>query len=233
MSSEPAVPTYILQGDGLFREGLRLILSSTRFRSHACAIKLDDLTGVPSDKPIIFIIGVAADQPVICNRIRPISVGPYRGDGRRRQFALPRQRTGRRSECGSVQAVSSNALISTLQAMTDSKLILIDSRLWSHQLPTSTEERPSFPLQNEMPQTETHWEHEEPHTVKQLSAREVAILERIVRGDSNKRVALFFNIAEPTVKAHVKAIFQKIGASNRTQVAIWALNKRLFEEPAL
>jgi FixJ family two-component response regulator len=35
-----------------------------------------------------------------------------------------------------------------------------------------------------------------------LSAREIAILERIVRGDSNKHVARFFDIAETTVKAH-------------------------------
>jgi two-component system, NarL family, nitrate/nitrite response regulator NarL len=61
------------------------------------------------------------------------------------------------------------------------------------------------------------------------SARELAILERLVRGDSNKQVARFFEIAEPTVKAHVKAIFTKIGANNRTQAAIWALNRRLFD----
>jgi two-component system nitrate/nitrite response regulator NarL len=63
-----------------------------------------------------------------------------------------------------------------------------------------------------------------------LSAREIAILERIVRGDSNKHVARFFKIAEPTVKAHVKAILRKIGASNRTQAAIWALNNGLFND---
>ena len=62
-----------------------------------------------------------------------------------------------------------------------------------------------------------------------LSAREIAILERIVRGDSNNHDARFFDIVETTVKAHVKAIFRKIGASNRTQSAIWALNHGLFE----
>src|ERR1700682_2906881 len=44
-----------------------------------------------------------------------------------------------------------------------------------------------------------------------------------------KHVARFFDIAEPTGKAHVKAIFRKIGASNRTQAAIWALNHGHFE----
>src|SRR6202008_743410 len=86
--------------------------------------------------------------------------------------------------------------------------------------------------QTEISQNEMQWvEADEPHAMKQLSAREVAILERIVRGDSNKHVARFFKIAEPTVKAHVKAILRKIGANNRTQAAIWALNHRLFDQP--
>jgi len=32
------------------------------------------------------------------------------------------------------------------------------------------------------------------------------------------------NIAEATVKVHVKAILRKIGVDNRTQAAIWAIN---------
>jgi len=78
----------------------------------------------------------------------------------------------------------------------------------------------------------TSWEtRNEPADLRHLSAREIAILERIVQGDSNKHVARFFMIAEPTVKAHVKAIFRKIGAINRTQAAIWALSHRLFDDP--
>jgi two-component system nitrate/nitrite response regulator NarL len=123
-------------------------------------------------------------------------------------------------------SVSPTALVSTLQAVINGKLILIDARLWTLEIQARAEERPSPPLQNEVP-----WEGvEEAQAVKQLSAREVAILERIVRGDSNKHVARFFNIAEPTVKAHVKAIFRKIGANNRTQAAIWALNHKVLSD---
>src|SRR5215813_12758624 len=70
MSSESSIPTYILQSDGLFREGLRLILSKTRFRASGCAIDLDELIDVPDDRPILFIAGVDADQAVICSKIR-------------------------------------------------------------------------------------------------------------------------------------------------------------------
>jgi len=234
MSSEPGVPTYILQSDGLFREGLRLILSTTRFRPHGCAIELDDLTEVPSDRPTLFIIGVGADQAEICSKIRsqyPLAYIVAVGDESSPRFLASALEDG--ANAALFSSVSSSALVSTLQAVVNGKLILIDERLWSLELQARTEERPSPPLQNEIPQNEIPWEDaQEPRAMKQLSAREAAILERIVRGDSNKHVARFFNIAEPTVKAHVKAIFRKIGASNRTQAAIWALNKGLFDDGA-
>jgi len=235
VSREPAVPTYILQSDGLFRDGLRLILSSTRFRTHACAMELDDLTGVLSDKPIMFIIGGGANQGVICSKIRsqyPLAFIVAVADESNPHFLASALNDG--ANAALFDSVSPNALVSTLQAVINGKVILIDSRLWSYKNQVRTEERTSPPLQHEMPQSEMHWEDAaESQGAKQLSAREVAILERIVRGDSNKHVARLFKIAEPTVKAHVKAIFRKLGASNRTQAAIWALNSRLFEDATL
>ena len=47
----------------------------------------------------------------------------------------------------------------------------------------------------------------------------------IVRGDTNKHIARRYDIAEATVKVHVKAILRKIGVQNRTQAAIWALSQ--------
>jgi DNA-binding NarL/FixJ family response regulator len=57
-----------------------------------------------------------------------------------------------------------------------------------------------------------------------LSAREQCILRCIVEGNSNSAIARRLNIAEATVKGHVKAIRQKVRAQNRTQAAIWAMN---------
>jgi two-component system nitrate/nitrite response regulator NarL len=56
-----------------------------------------------------------------------------------------------------------------------------------------------------------------------LSAREKGVLRGIVQGASNKMIAREINISEGTVKVHVKAILRKIGVSNRTQAAIWAM----------
>jgi two-component system nitrate/nitrite response regulator NarL len=57
-----------------------------------------------------------------------------------------------------------------------------------------------------------------------LSSREHDILCYISEGASNKLIARRFDITEGTVKIHVKTILRKIGASNRTQAAIWAMN---------
>jgi DNA-binding NarL/FixJ family response regulator len=58
----------------------------------------------------------------------------------------------------------------------------------------------------------------------QLSAREKSILRCLIEGDSNKSIARKIDIAETTVKVHVKAILRKIRVHNRTQAAIWGMN---------
>jgi DNA-binding NarL/FixJ family response regulator len=42
-----------------------------------------------------------------------------------------------------------------------------------------------------------------------------------MEGHSNKVIARDLNVAEPTVKSHVKHILDKVGATNRTQAAMW------------
>jgi two-component system nitrate/nitrite response regulator NarL len=58
----------------------------------------------------------------------------------------------------------------------------------------------------------------------QLSERERCVFRSLVEGDSNKVIASKCGISEATVKVHVKAVLRKIGVSNRTQAAIWAMN---------
>jgi two-component system nitrate/nitrite response regulator NarL len=60
--------------------------------------------------------------------------------------------------------------------------------------------------------------------VPQLSTREKTILRFLIEGDSNKGIARKMDIAEATVKVHVKAILRKIRVQNRTQAAIWGMS---------
>jgi DNA-binding NarL/FixJ family response regulator len=61
-----------------------------------------------------------------------------------------------------------------------------------------------------------------------LSAREVQVLELIVRGLANKQIAYTLNIAEHTVKNHVKNILSKLGAQDRTQAATAAIQRGII-----
>jgi len=61
-----------------------------------------------------------------------------------------------------------------------------------------------------------------------LSARELEVLELIVHGDSNKQIAYDLKIAEHTVKNHVRNIFGKLGASDRTQAATTAIQRGII-----
>jgi two-component system nitrate/nitrite response regulator NarL len=55
-----------------------------------------------------------------------------------------------------------------------------------------------------------------------LSGREAEILGCLTKGEPNKVIARKLDITEATIKVHVKAILRKIGATNRTQAAMWA-----------
>lgn len=61
-----------------------------------------------------------------------------------------------------------------------------------------------------------------------LSAREVQVLELIVRGLANKQIGYTLNIAEHTVKNHVKNILSKLGVQDRTQAATTAIQRGII-----
>ncbi|MBU2874199.1 response regulator transcription factor [Marinobacter salexigens] len=55
-----------------------------------------------------------------------------------------------------------------------------------------------------------------------LTRRQLLVLERMAKGESNKQIAYNLNIAETTVKAHVSAILRKLGVHNRVQAILSA-----------
>jgi NarL family two-component system response regulator LiaR len=63
--------------------------------------------------------------------------------------------------------------------------------------------------------------------VDPLSKREVDVLSALARGRSNKEIAKELSIGEETVKTHVSNILSKLHLADRTQAAIYGLQKRL------
>lgn len=62
---------------------------------------------------------------------------------------------------------------------------------------------------------------------ERLSPRERQVLEGLCAGKSNKEIARDLGVREPTVKLHVKTLYRKIGAHNRTQAAMIAMQAGL------
>lgn len=58
-----------------------------------------------------------------------------------------------------------------------------------------------------------------------LSEREVEVLKEVARGTSNKVIASHLSISEATVKAHMKNILLKLGASDRTHAVNIAMTR--------
>lgn len=63
---------------------------------------------------------------------------------------------------------------------------------------------------------------------EKLSRRELQVLEGLTQGKSNKEIARDLDVTEPTVKLHVKSLYRKIDAANRTQAALIAKEAGLF-----
>jgi two-component system, NarL family, nitrate/nitrite response regulator NarL len=60
-----------------------------------------------------------------------------------------------------------------------------------------------------------------------LTRREIEILSSVVEGCTNKDIASQFKISEQTVKHHLTNIFEKVGVSNRLELAMFAMNQDL------
>jgi DNA-binding NarL/FixJ family response regulator len=60
-----------------------------------------------------------------------------------------------------------------------------------------------------------------------LTHRESEVLRQLALGLTNKEIALALKISYETVKEHVQHILRKIGVTDRTQAAVWAVRKSL------
>lgn len=62
-----------------------------------------------------------------------------------------------------------------------------------------------------------------------LTRRELEIIAAVVEGQVNKDIAQVFHISEYTVKHHLTRIFDKLGVSNRVELATFAINHDLVK----
>ena len=64
-------------------------------------------------------------------------------------------------------------------------------------------------------------------SVTDLTPRETEVLTCVTQGKSNREIAEHLHISEKTVRIHVSAVLDKMGARDRTQATIFALQRGL------
>lgn len=66
-----------------------------------------------------------------------------------------------------------------------------------------------------------------------LTSREVVVLQHVAAGLSNKRTGAALNIAEDTVKTHMKSILSKLGATDRAHAVAIGIQRGIVRLPLL
>jgi two-component system, NarL family, nitrate/nitrite response regulator NarL len=69
-----------------------------------------------------------------------------------------------------------------------------------------------------------------PTPAQRLTPRELQIVSAIVEGASNKDIGRQFSLSEQTVKNHLSHIFDKLGVSNRLELALYAVHHKLLRQ---
>jgi two-component system, NarL family, nitrate/nitrite response regulator NarL len=232
--------TVLVGTCALFREGLARILSAADFRIAAAVSCVHDvaLGSLPQDQPILLIVDVGGDQNATIKDIRL-----FKGQYPTARVALVANHD-QLSDSNIVAAFRSGADAYFLKPSCDTfikslELVILGETIlplevlsfilhhYSELQPCGDAITPSIGNGAETRSTGIAAESDGKYAPR-LSAREKCILRCLIEGDSNKAIARKNDIAEATVKVHVKAILRKIRVSNRTQAAIWAMNNDSF-----
>ncbi|HHW44024.1 response regulator [Desulfofundulus thermobenzoicus] len=64
---------------------------------------------------------------------------------------------------------------------------------------------------------------------RSLTSRELQVLRLVARGESNRGIAEKLFISEKTVKNHMYSIFRKLGVTDRTQAALYAIKNKIVQ----
>jgi two-component system, NarL family, nitrate/nitrite response regulator NarL len=216
------ISTLIVSEHTLLREGMKSFLAGSRYNvCYEVSDIADALTlAVSGNVPHLIVIGANLNN----NIVEPLKL---------LRAAFPESRIVFYAQS---EGMATGDLIATFQAGIDGCLT---SNASSHILRQSLElvmmgERifPFALLKGSIPQHPETWEAAVPVQGNGISERERQVLRFLRDGHSNKLIARELKISEATVKVHVKMLLKKIGAANRTQAAIWAMNHLQPEEQA-
>lgn len=226
--------TILIGKSVLIREGIVRILRAKNFRILASVSCLDELTNAARSQQLLFLIVHTSDDfdlaieqielvrdqypsgriAVVADHYRPVE---------------PDQAFQAGAAGYLVSAMSCDAFVKSIELVMMGETVFPPAFLSSSSAIKSDHRNRAAPLVESERDTIVATEDT---AAPQLSPRELVILRCLIEGSSNKGIARKIDIAEATVKVHVKAILRKIRVQNRTQAAIWGMNHVLPVQPA-
>jgi two-component system, NarL family, nitrate/nitrite response regulator NarL len=232
MSNLLPVTTILGCKNSMLREGLKHILSSTRFKLHPDGLTRGEaaLDYEASGSPLLFILDANLYPPSLAEAVGALKERyPYaRIVVLSDSFDLDDMRLAFQSGADGycLATTGCEALIKYLDLVMLGEVVFPSAAFLSA-------------ISNSKPHMET-WDETQPSAVaaasvlssldsqdspiRTLSTREAEILQCLMQGSPNKVIARKLDVAEATVKVHIKAILRKIRVANRTQAAMWAVN---------
>jgi DNA-binding NarL/FixJ family response regulator len=228
MPRQQSFATILVGKSILLREGLARILRSANFRIVASVSCANDLLPIkPQLHQLLFLIAHTGDS--FDAAIEQIGIIRDRHPTGRIAMVADRYRLG---ELVSALRAGANGYfvdVMTCDVFIKSiELVMMGETIYPPAFLSFALDPEINHLDEAVPRDEQEQEQAiliatEDMVAPQLSPREKSILRCLVEGDSNKCIARKIDIAEATVKVHVKAILRKIRVQNRTQAAIWGM----------
>jgi two-component system nitrate/nitrite response regulator NarL len=211
----------ILVGEsGLFREGLKRVLTDGKLSVVGEAASLSDaLPLLRSLKPGVDLVicdqpeGLAQPFDALKRMTRefpktPVVILADQLDAAQVDKAVAAGASGFLPK-----SISATALSLSLELITlGENLFTAPATLWRHR-PAMSEPRPAADNGVELSKSA-------------LTHRQRQILEYLEAGLSNRAIAEKLEVAEATVKVHVRSLLQRINVDNRTQAALWAKSQK-------
>lgn len=235
MRRQPSFATVLIGKSVLIREGIAKILRAANFRTLASVSSVDDLpSGKLQQHPLLFLIVHNGDdfdiilrQMELLRDTHPSACIAIVADHYRRDELASAFRAGAKGYF--VDVLTCDVFVKSIELVMMGETIFPPA-FWSFALDPEIDHI-SKPAQRD--ETEQAILIKQENTIApQLSPREGSILHYLIEGYSNKCIARKIDIAEATVKVHVKAILRKIRVQNRTQAAIWGMNNGSLARPA-
>jgi two-component system nitrate/nitrite response regulator NarL len=222
---EPNVPTIIVEHRTLLREGLASLLNESHFKVMASVASLEQVPQTAVDRAGLLIVGVVAkgapDDLQRLEKLLPMQqdckiVAVADGSDQPTPIDIPHiLRSGADAYILNIQ--SRDVLLKALElAFLGQKLVVVGDKSTPVELLRSGKDSAT-------PDVGALRIGGDDAAHAALSDRELEILGCLASGDSNKTIARTCQIAESTVKLHLKSILRKIHVQNRTQAAIWAI----------